>query len=419
MHKKPTPFWKETHRFFLYPFQISMVLIWGRLSIIPLWLAQIEERIPFWILLSTAIFIYSLFLFAILDNALSGKFTPPKLSQKFTGNGIWLILQQPLFISLLIIIYYFSEENLGAEFAYMVTAVVTFCLPAMLTIFSATRQLLHAINPIKITEYILKTHSTYFILLGIIYLLEAGTILSYELLNLQLPSVMILHFTAFLTVYISIVIFQLIGYAAYLNHEKLELSVINIEPVEAKKNHPHLLQSQQLIRSGALLEAKKVLHEALQREPLNCDLNDQYHKLMLLMEDKEELQSHGNRYLMFLIRKDYKTKAMQIYLNIYHMNPDYKMNDMELVIKMAILLDQSKKKLPLIHLLRNLHIIYPKHPLVPKAYGFLAKLLFEEFGQEKEAKDILEYVLYNFPNHPIHTAIKKQLNIIENFKQKT
>lgn len=411
---KKKPFWTHTERFFIYPFQPSIAVITSLLACVPLWLTALEDPLAFWGLCGAFILVFSTVLFSVLDHAMHGHFTPPKWTQNLIGGHLSIVAQQAAFIFVFIGLIYFGQKQVGNVFAYGLGFVLTFCLPAMVMILGASRSLVDALNPIKITDFILKLNKHYFILLGMIYLVEGGLIFTYEFFTTQVPWVVAVHWTTFITMFMSVTLFHLMGYVAYLNHDKLDHSgVVLDEEEQIEQEHPYIEIIKNHIKKEQYPAAKELLKQSLELEPLNSDLNDLYHKLCLIEDDKETLISHGNKYLKFLINKEYHAKALEVFMNIFRQYPKYKMNDMEDVIKMAKILQEAQKYQVLVDFLNGMHITYPNNNLIPKAYGFLAKLLHEQFGKDKEAKEILEFLLVKYPQHPIKHAVKAQLDKIQ------
>ena len=64
-------------------------------------------------------------------------------------------------------------------------------------------------------------------------------------------------------------------------------------------------------------------------------------------------------------------------------------------------------------LLNNLHKDFPTYDNVPQAYLMVAQMLCEKFNEDARAKQVLEFVLKNYPSHPMLDAVRDYLKIID------
>ncbi len=409
---KLQPIWVKSERFFLFPLQPSLATVISLLACTPLWLTTIDNKILLGILCALFVSIATAVLFATLEHAMQGSFSPPQFTKKISRDYASVLLQQSGLMILFIAILYFGQQQFGQSFFYVFGTLLTFCYPAILMIFSATRQLSEALNPLKITEFILQLGHSYFVLLGIIYLLAGGLIFSYNQLILYLPWIVAIHWITFISSFICLSLFHMMGYVIYLNHETLNHSSIHIDNSLVETTHPLIAEIKLLIRSEQHDEAQALLKNALIDEPYNIDFNDMYHKLCLIQGHPVPLEEHCNLYLKFLLQKGYHGKALEIFLAVFNHHKNYRMNDMEDIIKMAKILQDAREYSIIIRFLDGLHHRHPEHRLIPKAYGFLAKVLHEQFGRDKQAVSILEYILVMYPDHPIKYAVKDQIDKI-------
>jgi len=63
--------------------------------------------------------------------------------------------------------------------------------------------------------------------------------------------------------------------------------------------------------------------------------------------------------------------------------------------------------------LNNLHKDFPAYDNIPQAYLLVAQMLCEQFNEDARARQVLEFVLQNYPSHPMRGAVEDYLRIVD------
>ena len=66
-----------------------------------------------------------------------------------------------------------------------------------------------------------------------------------------------------------------------------------------------------------------------------------------------------------------------------------------------------------VNLLSNFHRAHPKHKDLPANYLLAARLLADRLGRDSEARKLTQFLLRNFPQHPLHGEIAEYDRFLE------
>lgn len=399
----------------VYPLQPTIMLIVGILTCLPIWLISIEGTWTYLVFLAILAWTGSLYSLAILNHALHGDDTPPSVLVYLSRTSLPLINFHALLAIALAIGLPYLYQNIGTMTALVAGSSVNFIWPGMVMLLILTRSIHHACNPIEIVDLLLKLKLNYFYLIGFTFLLEAVLISSY-MLNTSLFWPVKFQIIVFISVYALVAIYYRMGMLLYQQQTNLNYAALE-ELNPPSTVHPAMVELQEYLALQKHDQAKYVLEQTLKMEPLNIEFHEHYHQFCLLIDDHKNLELHGHQYLRILLNQKKLHKATEVYQTILRRQPAFRLKDLKLVLQLAIAFKQEKKFKAIVNLLKDAHIHYPKHPLIPKVYGYLAKVLFEEFGQDIEAEKHLEYIIEHFPNNSLIHAIEIELAHIRQFRQ--
>ena len=64
-------------------------------------------------------------------------------------------------------------------------------------------------------------------------------------------------------------------------------------------------------------------------------------------------------------------------------------------------------------LLNNLHQEFPSYEGIPGAYLLVARIMFEYFGEEQKALQVLDFLKKKYPGHPLGKDVEEYHQVIE------
>lgn len=389
----------------LSPFRIAPCVVASILAATPLWWMAMKGTQQ-WVFGLGAALVGSLFLLALLASSASGQ---RNISVIALIQDLDKTLPQLALITGAIALGYFIYTFNQPYWLMIYGAVLIFCLPAMLLVAISNEWPIDIINPIRITECILEHRHFYFLLLACCYGCVLGLYWLFEASLDYMPLVASIHWLLWASMLLLMLFFQSLGYILFREpHQPSPAEKAALNHTE----HPTVAKAKHHIQESEYEQALSLIEHALKDEPYNIEINDLFHKLCILANKPAKCMHHAHQYLKFLLQRNFHAKALDIFMDIYRQDASYKPDTMGEAIKIASILNEVHKYKVLVALLDGLHKKFPNDPLIPKAYGFLAKVLFEKHGKDKQAKDILEFILVQYPDTPLKPAIKKQLDAI-------
>ncbi len=379
---------------------VPMALI-GSLGSMPLWLNAFADVAWLqWGAVFTSVALLAGCTQWVASHDVNTKSGPSEYGFRFWLNtfGVWSLCAFALAIS------WFSLET---GVAMVITVLVGLLMPGMLGSFW-TQPINTALNPLSWVVIGLKTLPLSMVFFSGLMVSAAGAWALHQTIAMFFPSLIALQMSAIFSVFSFVLLIQ------FFANSLAKLSQDATQDFESPS--PAKIAAQETISSQATQQTITVLESELERHPEDLTL------LKKVFEYHFELNSPktecmAERYLVQLVESGHKISIIRVTEQMLKRCPSYKCQSIETVFRVAKILFEAQKYSLLVQLLRELHVKYDSHALIPTAYGTLAKVLFEQFGKDQEAVQVLEYVLLSHPDSPNLAKLKSQLDHIKKFQQ--
>lgn len=276
-----------------------------------------------------------------------------------------------------------------------------------------------AFNPFLIFNVIRNIGAPYFLLTFLLLMLLSA---SSTLMNMLYGSISYNVFVAissFVGMFFTLIMFHLVGYTLYQYHDELgyviEVDVDDLtdkESNEAVKN-PELRTVEILIQEGKMQDAQIKLTHLIKERPADHDAQMHNLQLQKLLGDMESYDKYAKKYISYLISAQQITIAAKILPTILSSNPSFKPTKANERFELAKQLNQNGHSQAAIKLITNLHIDFPDFNQIPEAYLMVSKILCERLGNDKQAKNILTFLLQKYPRSDQQENIKNYLKIVD------
>ncbi|HEY6895040.1 MAG TPA: hypothetical protein VI258_12780, partial [Rhodanobacteraceae bacterium] len=206
----------------------------------------------------------------------------------------------------------------------------------------------------------------------------------------------------FITHYVIVATFHLMGYLIYQYHEE-----IGYEPApppqalsrtKADPDQALLDEAAQLVRDGKPEAAADVLGQAIKGRGGSETMHAQYRKLLALLGRRDEQLRHGREWIDVLLAQDKDKRAVDVARDCVEIDPAFELSnpdDVTRVAQKAVDIGATQVALKLVSTYIKTH---PKHRDVPRNALLAAKVLAERMGKEDVAKKLLDQVAARFPN---------------------
>ncbi len=411
-----TPFWRRMSRFYLYPLSphpLVFMLIIALLTMtvgIPL----VGLVVP--VLLFIVFFKYA---YAALEKTAQGHMEAPEVNSETLTEELELPFKQIFLMFALLTVNMTVLDLLGTVPFTISMALTIFALPASTMILAIEHSFLKAFNPAIISLFIRRIGVSYLILCGFLLLLLIALNTAVNLLAGLVPDFLAAFVVALMTMYFFLIMFHMMGYVIYQFHEDLhyEIEVEAHTHLQAKESveapNPELAEVEILLQEGKMDAAKERLAIYIKSSPGDLDARRRYHRLLRATRDNDALCRHANVYLSRLLLEKKAAQAVEVYLEVQKLVPEYKPADPKIRLQLAKLLKHGANARLALHLLNHYHRDFPNHAAIPEAYLLAAQVMCENFGEDSKASGILEFVSKTYPGNPLQEEIEKYQQIID------
>ncbi len=410
------PFWERIPSFFAYPLKPDALIFLGILSV-----TSLAVFLPL-----VGIFIYLVVIYAllkygylVLSHTADGHLTPPQLA----GTGLAGQNNLPLKQLAVFILMGLATIGLGflGQFAFVAGVLfLLFTLPASVMALAVSHSAFKAMNPATLVGIIRAIGWPYAILYVFLLLLSGGSDVATQLVAPLLPVWLLIVIGVFISGYFTTVMFHMMGYAVYQYHEPLgygrvkefDASEAQHAPTQAPTVDPFLNEVHILVTEGKVDEARQRLKDRI-RAGGSLDERAQYHKLLKLSADKDELINHGGDYVKMLVGLDKREQALDTFADCMAADSKCHMWSGELAYDFAGRAHGQGRHDLALGLLNGFAKHYAEHKLIPQAYLLAARILCEQKGQDAQARKLLTDLLRRYPNHEATPEIERYLGFLD------
>ena len=409
------PFWQRLPRFFLYPLNLGPLLYLLFLSAATLLAHVIPLPMPFdylIVLLGIAL-AFIRYAYKIFDQTALGLLTPDQHQSYDNGDRVSLPYKQfAIFAIIGFVVELAGHVNgllFGAALIYSVLSV-----PATIMILAVTRSFWAALNPLAVLRMMTTIGMPYLGLCAFVFLLSASQGVLLVFVMPRVSPMLSLPVLAFVTMYFSLIMFNMMGYVVYQYHALLGVEIrqkSNRNPTAAR--NASTASYADLIASGQIDQALDQAYEEQRVDPENVVLHDRYHKLLLLSDRKERLLSHARRYLALLLDKGFVAEAIELYRAMRERDPAFEPEKPAHLLRLAETARQGRDFALALSLINGFDKRFPKSPEIPDAYFFAAQMLCENLRRDEKARRILTMLLERYPEHPVAGKARQLLMVLE------
>ena len=427
-----TPFWERLGGFFAYPAHPGPLLLILALSAITFLIGQVPAawnitfNVFIWRIDLIYIFLFPflvLFLnyaYNVLDDTAHGYLKPAEITaERLVGNSI--VVFELLLIILFFELFEIAARSFFNEPGYHTASVLTSLVtPAVIMVLAIDKNFMNAINPVSVMSIITRIGMPYFIMFVLFYLLGVAQDYLMDILLQYIDQSFSLAVFAFVTMYFYLIMFNMMGYTLYQHHGVLEYS-IDIEMHQQEDGSqfdtvnvsPEMRAVEILIHEGQTDQAMKELQEIVRKNPSDTDARDRILKLARLMGNATLHAEEAQSYMSYLIDENQLGKAALVFQSCYEYDRTLKPTKATERLEMAKYFREKSKYKLATAILNDLHRDFPSFDGVPQAYLIVAQTLCEQFNDDERAQKILEFVIKNYPSHPLVPDMQEYLKIVK------
>ncbi|MEF8754213.1 MAG: hypothetical protein V5B60_09770 [Accumulibacter sp.] len=420
--KAISPFWRRLPWFFAFPLQADVL---ARMLLLSL-LGFLADLVA-WNLFLVLSVIGLLALrqgFDAMEAVSQGRLTAKHRMTFIPGPGGAKLPWKALALFMLWAMLLTSLVSADRVFLGSVVALLlSVSLPACVMVLSTTNSLSQALNPANWLFVIRQVGKPYVLLVVFLLLLLDGTPRSLDLLVPLVGVDMALPTALFTVLYVSQIMFAMMGYALYQFQQVLGLhGGYGVVRSGRRSETRGVTGANDTSAEGIALRlaegdedgAVELAYEQQRLNPYDLAIQDRYHKLLLLADRKDRALAHGQRYLRLLVRLARNGEALELLLRLRELDPDFLPDSPELRLPLATAaFERGDTDATVVALVRSFDRYHPHHPDVPAVYFLSARLMNERLGNHDAALVVLRAVRQKFPEHPLTPAVERYQTILE------
>jgi tetratricopeptide (TPR) repeat protein len=393
---KIEPFWNVLHKFLAYPFKpapLILTCLLGALGFI-LTPSLLGIGIGLFIIVVTARYFY-----AIIDHTSQGRTTPPGLSIILMRDPENLFIKQIVVFFAVGVAMAAAEKSGSMIISLLVFAFVSVALPASILVLAVEKKLVSAINPLLLTDLMVKMGSGYLVLYVFLLILGAGPDSVFSYFQKYIPEGVYLPASIAIFVYFSFACAYMMGYAL-LQYQKelgyraeLEDEEINVVETDDRINAQTVNYTNLLLIEGRYDEAYDLVKRSAKQYQSDLPLQQRYHRLMAERGLKDELRLHSGGLIEQLVAANSIPNAATIFLNTLKVLPEFKPESANTMRKFSELFEKRNQPRNALSMLLQIVKHYKDYQEIPQVYLKIAQLYANELQQPDKAKQAITHIL--------------------------
>lgn len=406
------PFWQRLPHFFLcamHPNALFVVLLVTAMS-----LGFTAGLLTVFLALLAAA-VVTKYGIAMLEQQSKGGREVPSVIDVLSGDEHHLFLRQVAVIFVLAaVVVVGCRLNLWLGLA--AALLVTLITPASLILLAVEKSVRAALDPFALLGLVARVGWPYLLLWFIVQLVSAAPYLALQFWIDALATQAVLPATIALATYVSFVLYAMLGYVVFQYQYELGYDYRD-EGADALSRDEFdkalaLGEVTVHLRDGRLDRARECLRRALDTLRDDPDLHQQYHKILMRLGDDQSLANHGDYFIGLLRRCNTLHRAIPVLLDVQSRLPQFRLTDTRTALDLARMLCQQGHYNAVIRLFRGLHETRDDDPLLPEAYLLVATVLVEQFNDDEQAQDLIQWVLQNHPDCAELSEMHRLLRLI-------
>jgi tetratricopeptide (TPR) repeat protein len=387
------PFWNVIHKFLAYPFKPGPLTFIVILSVLSAFIAGDLAGFAIGLFIVVACARYG---YAVIEQASVGKTTPPSLNILLSFDPDSLFIKQiaVLLVGSVVIALGFSSGNVFLSL--LILLFVTLILPASVLVLAVNKRLIAAVNPVLLTQLIVKLGAGYWVLYAYLFILSGGPYFILMHFSEYIPSIAYVPISTGVTMYFALVSAYMMGYTL-LQYQKelgyraeLELEPGELENEPARKDARHM---NLLLIEGRYDEALELFKWQVNQNQQDLQLKLRLHKMLAEMGKQEETVRYGQTVIEKAIESNAPGRAAEVFLTTLKVAPDFQIQSADALFKLAEYFHERGQPRNALSLLAQIDKRFPEYGNIGRVYLRIARIYADDLQTPDKAKPLLTRIL--------------------------
>jgi len=396
------PFWQRLPAISRYPAHASALTTIAVLAV-----CHLIVYIPLGFLLDLLVWValYK-YAFECLRASADGRLEPPELAVSVDDELGWSQIWLQVAFGLLNVLGFVIFGPVGGS---IVAIALAFALPGAIMSLAMDESLPRALNPMTWIAILARIGWPYLAVAALYFVFNVSQRYAQALVVPFLPPIVALIVFYFITHYVVIATFHLMGYLIYQYHDEVGYAPnVAPPPLRRASDDPDqglLDESAELVREGQPETAADLLGEQIRARGGSDAMHTQYRKLLALTGRRDEQLRHGRERISVLLVQDKDRRAVDVARECLDLDPAFQLAQADEITRVAAKAAEARSTEVALKLVSGFHKRYPKHRDIPQNYLLAAKLFAERMGRDAEAEQLLEHLSRAYPDHPLAAEV--------------
>lgn len=416
------PFWHRLGDISKYPLQsgaITNVLLFTALRLIDLlplgWMGGSAVSLVLW----AGILKYAA---EVLVVTAHGRLDAPEYSMQVGESQAWDQIKLQILLWLMMFIGMLALTALGQPaYALVWVLFVAIAIPGATITLAMTNNLWASLNPAGWIELMQAFGWPYFAVAALCALYQIGGANAQAFAQAipMVPSIVTFLFAWFITHYVLVATFHLMGYLVYQYAERIGHQVKRDE-APAKLRNLHLDpdqglvdEAEALVQDGRADEAATLITAHIATRGGTVLVHEHYRKLLKATQDAPGLQKHALGYVQVLLAQDDLKRAIELMQESYALDPGFAPDIADDIHRLAQRASQVGQHPLAMKLVAGFHKRWPKHRDIARNYLFAAKVMTDKLNREEQALLLLTQLKALRPDDERMPEIDAQIQFLQ------
>ena len=419
------PFWHRLGDISKYPLQagaITNVLLFTVLRLTDLVLGGIGGVIVS-LVLWAGILKYAA---EVLVQTAHGRLDAPEYSMQVGESQAWDQIKLQILLWLMMFVGMLAIGMIaGPGPALLWLLFVAVAIPGATITLAMTNNLWAALNPAGWIELMSAFGWPYFAVAAMcaLYQISGANAQAFAEAIPMVPSFVTYLFTWFITHYVLVATFHLMGYLVYqyadrIGHEvKRDEAPAKLRTLHQDPDQGLVDEAEALVQDGRADEAAKLLTDHIATRGGTVLVHEHYRKLLKATQDNEALIRHTLSYVQVLLAQDNLKRTIELMQEGYALDPGFAPDIADDIHRLAQRASQTGQHPLALKLIAGFHKRWPKHKDIARNYLFAAKVMTDKLNREEQALQLLTQLKAFRPDDALMPEIETQIQFLQSLRR--
>jgi len=404
------PYHQRWPEIFLYPLQP------GALStIVALAVSHLVAHIPLGFILDLLVWAaFFKYAFEVLRWSANGREAAPEISftvsDAVSRYAMMLLVVSEVLLALLPLTY-------GAGYATALALLLTFAMPAMVTLLAVDEDFFRAVNPFAWVALAIRLRGTYLVLVAVFVgaLFVQSTVAA--ALHGLMPGFLLTPLVFVVVNYLMIANFHLIGWVIHEHADELgytgHLEMQALPKAEAGPDERIIETARRRAAGGDVDGCIALLRDEIAVRPDALALHAEYRHWLKHAEAQSDLLSNARHYIPALLARDQDHTALEVARESYALDPGFAIDKPEDTTRLGAAAAAAGQSQLALNILGGFHKRFRNHADIARNYLLAAKIMAERMNKELQARALLHQIKVVLPDDPLIAEVDAYLDFLD------